>query len=531
MPLRLALLDIASGRSCDQTLNGDLDRHRLPTTTIFRPPAMSCSSQAYVLENTVTHARLLPTASKHAFTYPTFCFLVSVNALERHSLDLGRGWVFGYGGRWLRLFGLRTDPYLVPGKRSIREKLVGVLTERGVLGLEDAWMMTMPSLLGFEGINPLTVYFCYNAAGELFVSVLEVHNTFGENHVYLLKLREGEDDEPPRGYDHQWTFPRAFHVSPFNDRRGFYMVSIRRPTHSPSASADSPPKPSVRIHLLTESKSLKLTALIRPTTSHPLTTPNVLKTLSKYPFDLFLSFARILYHAYILHYKKRLDVFVRPEPVPGAWLREEHNAGPSLPIIAGGTRVHETGISVRIVPGDANISPHTFSASKGSKSLTISLLSARAYTLIFVAPSPQHALLLGRGERVFEVSDEDLFVTLLSAPSSLTSPMPMPMSDNQRRRRRAAVIPLPGPSPDIDIAIPARHPLDGSWVATTVLYLLLLLDRVERLAFGLARARPVHGTEPWGMWERAMRVRELKGQDMGAEMEMVPRYEEGSLRS
>jgi DUF1365 family protein len=49
-----------------------------------------------------------------------------------------------------------------------------LLQERGCAGLEDAWMMTMPSLLGFKGINSLTVYFCYNAEGELFVTVLEV---------------------------------------------------------------------------------------------------------------------------------------------------------------------------------------------------------------------------------------------------------------------------------------------------------------------------------------------------------------------
>ncbi|KAJ7702959.1 hypothetical protein B0H14DRAFT_745565 [Mycena olivaceomarginata] len=68
-------------------------------------------------------------------------------------------------------------------------------------------MMTMPSLLGFEGINPLTVYFCYRPGGQIFLAVLEVHNTFGESHVYCLEIDKGEDKLSARGIDHQWTIP------------------------------------------------------------------------------------------------------------------------------------------------------------------------------------------------------------------------------------------------------------------------------------------------------------------------------------
>ncbi|KAJ7057979.1 hypothetical protein C8F01DRAFT_1060109 [Mycena amicta] len=501
-------------------------------------------SRGYVLENSVTHARLLPVRAAHAFTYPTFSFLVSVNALESHSLDLAHGWVFGYGGRWARLFGLRPQPYLTPGGGSIKQKLDNLLQERGCAGLEDAWMMTMPSLLGFEGINPLTVYFCYNAEGKLFVTVLEVHNTFGENHIYCLKIGEQEDKEVSKGFDHQWTFPRAFHVSPFNDRRGFYTVSIRRPTHSPSgaSASSSPPRPSVRVHLLTQTDDspgpLKLTALLRPTASSPLTSLNLLRTLSKYPFDLFLSFARIVYHAWILHYQKRLDVFIRPEPVPGSWHRKEQNAGPSLPRVAGSVRwlpegpferygrsqldsflrrrVQETGVSVYILPGDSSVSPQTFSASEGTTTLTISLLSPRAYTILFVAPSPEHALLLGKGERVFSVSDDKLFRTVFTPATPSDS-----LSHRQRLRRHAAF----ANGATLPLEIPSRHPLDSTLLSTAVLCMLLFLGRLEALIFRVARARPVPGTEPWGMWTRAVRVQALGGE----EVEMVPRYEDGSV--
>lgn len=136
--------------------------------------------QAYVVQNQVTHARLLPAKSSHAFTYPTLSLLVSLNALENHSLDLGRGWIFGYGGLWGRIAGIRPKPYLVDGNagQTIREKLEAVLEKHGVLetrsAIHDAWMMTMPSYLGIEGINPLTVYFCYKPEGSLWLVVLEV---------------------------------------------------------------------------------------------------------------------------------------------------------------------------------------------------------------------------------------------------------------------------------------------------------------------------------------------------------------------
>lgn len=138
--------------------------------------------QGYILQNQVTHARLLPAKSAHAFTYLTLSFLVSLDALENHVLDLGRGWVFGYGGLWGRLTGLRSNPYLADhgGKRTIRQKLEDVLSERGLStesgSFEDAWMMTMPSFMGFEGINPLTVYFCYRS-GTLWLTVLEVQSS------------------------------------------------------------------------------------------------------------------------------------------------------------------------------------------------------------------------------------------------------------------------------------------------------------------------------------------------------------------
>jgi DUF1365 family protein len=135
-------------------------------------------SHGYVIRNKVTHHRLLPQPASHTFNYSTLFFLVSLNALETHSLDLGRSWIFGYGGIYGRITGLRAAAYLQADEHmtSIKRKLCQVLRLRGMpeKDLEDAWMLTMPSYLGFEGINPLTIYYCYRNGGEPWVVILEV---------------------------------------------------------------------------------------------------------------------------------------------------------------------------------------------------------------------------------------------------------------------------------------------------------------------------------------------------------------------
>jgi hypothetical protein len=47
--------------------------------------------------------------------------------------------------------------------------------------------------IGF--FNPLSVYFCYRADGELAVMIYEVRNTFGDIYTYVLPVTEGESGD------------------------------------------------------------------------------------------------------------------------------------------------------------------------------------------------------------------------------------------------------------------------------------------------------------------------------------------------
>jgi DUF1365 family protein len=62
--------------------------------------------------------------------------------------------------------------------------------------------------------NPLSVFWCYDAAGQLACIVVEVHNTYGERHAYLLRPDA----------DCKATQDKELYVSPFYDVTGDYQL-------------------------------------------------------------------------------------------------------------------------------------------------------------------------------------------------------------------------------------------------------------------------------------------------------------------
>ncbi|KAE8250536.1 hypothetical protein A4X13_0g4637 [Tilletia indica] len=355
--------------------------------------------EGFVIPARVYHARFLPKESAHAFRYPSLYLALELGALERkrkedgsrRSLDISRllkfkdpsqksyPWTVScinppeyYRPEYTAL----KEPLKKQVESSIRLKTLYELRHRDLISrgpqdiadhadeeafrlndeIDQIWSITMPSLLGFQGINPLTTYFCYRpgpdggrSRGKLAFVLLEVHNTFSERHLYVLECGVNEDefstsssDEKNaggarqirrQGCDHQWTFPRTFHVSPFNDRGGFYSCSVKDLIPS---SADRPVL-DIRVTLLipdpdevaSESKEVGLVKkMVAILTSHPnpaqgglsplrplpLNTNNLTLALLRQPLDLLLTFGRIAYEAGRLHWgKNRLDVFGKPE--------------------------------------------------------------------------------------------------------------------------------------------------------------------------------------------------------------------------
>ena len=286
----------------------------------------------------------------------------------------------------------------------------------------------------------------------------------------------------------------------------------------------------MRVHLYTELEGdptqkglLKLTALLRPTHATPLTVSSLLHALARAPFALLATLPRILYVAWILHYKKRLDVFLRPEPLSTGKNTTSNVTPPLNETIPGGVkwqeegfferfarhkverflhkRAQETDIEVTLASANPSIPQRTFSSALTETTrsqLTITYLSPRLFTIVFLAPSSEHALLLGcDSEKIFRVSSRQLFLKIFSSFSSQTA------KPSQLQSVRYHGLPR-----SLPFHVPSSHYLDdGTFIDTIysslVIHTFHFLDWLETWIFGATRARIVEGQEPWKQWDRA----------------------------
>ena len=99
-----------------------------------------------------------------------------------------------------------------------------LLTEHGVVA-DRILMLAMPRTLGYV-FNPISVFWCYDAAGGRVAVLAEVHNTHGERHTYLLR-----PDETGRS-----EVIKELYVSPFYPVDGRYDIRVSEPGPSLSVT-------------------------------------------------------------------------------------------------------------------------------------------------------------------------------------------------------------------------------------------------------------------------------------------------------
>ncbi len=187
----------------------------------------------------VTHVRAEPI--RNAFTYPMQLWLTDLDELPRERpggqlCDRLCAWLHGgprggpasRGARRTR--GRRTRSGFPPRgflardhlgdpNVTIRANVDRFLADRGVdLAGGQILMLTQPRSFGYV-FNPLTVYWCHRAGGELAAVIAEVCNTHGERHCYLLHTD---------GRGQAWV-AKEFYVSPFYPVDGTYRMSLPVP--------------------------------------------------------------------------------------------------------------------------------------------------------------------------------------------------------------------------------------------------------------------------------------------------------------
>lgn len=177
--------------------------------TALNNPVMIGSGQ-------VRHTRQRPRL--HAFAYPTWFLLLPMRSLAQH----GAGALALNRRAWVSFH----DADHGDGRNTAQGGALAWLDELlQAQGIHDAqgevWLHTYARVLGYV-FKPVSFWYCHRQDGSLRAIVVEVNNTFGERHCYLL-------DTPRYGVELLAT--KCFHVSPFCRVEGQYRFRFMRTHH------------------------------------------------------------------------------------------------------------------------------------------------------------------------------------------------------------------------------------------------------------------------------------------------------------
>lgn len=151
----------------------------------------------------VSHTRLRP--ARNAFEYPTYFLMLPLRTLHRD----GSG-VLAHNRRGALSFFDRDHG---DGGDNALVWLDALLGAEGITDATgEAWLHCYPRVLGYT-FKPVSFWYCHRKDDSLRAIVVEVNNTFGERHCYLL-------DAPVLGVEQRAD--KAFHVSPFCSLEGGY---------------------------------------------------------------------------------------------------------------------------------------------------------------------------------------------------------------------------------------------------------------------------------------------------------------------
>lgn len=199
-----------------------------------------------ILRCNISHHRLFP--KRHKFTYsylsvgipvrlPTSNWLLSVDTTKWWE----RGWLhvtaedhLGRDGEGKSL-SEHLDCYLREQVSISLLKSAFLLGSNGFpQGLEPAefpnvYLLTSARFLNYK-FSPASFWYLYTTELDLRYVIAEVNNTFNERRMYLFPA-------PGRHRAFKQSHPKDFHVSPFNSRKGSYVVSTANPAKGEDVSA------------------------------------------------------------------------------------------------------------------------------------------------------------------------------------------------------------------------------------------------------------------------------------------------------
>jgi DUF1365 family protein len=246
----------------------------------------AASNQALIGFGEVRHTRLKP--AQHAFNYPTYFLMLPLRAMQRD----GPG-ALARNRRAALSFHDRDHG---DGSLDCLRWLDALLQAEGIADAHgEVWLHTYPRVFGFT-FKPVSFWYCHTTQGTLRAIVVEVNNTFGERHCYLL-------DSPH--YGQELRADKVFHVSPFCEIEGGYRFRFMRTLHDGSEHT------LARIDHDDATGPLLQTSVAG--TLEPVNPASLRKALWRYPAMTFAVVGRIHWQALKL-FLKRVPFVSKPKP-------------------------------------------------------------------------------------------------------------------------------------------------------------------------------------------------------------------------
>ena len=238
----------------------------------------------------VRHTRLRP--ARHAFAYPTYFLMLPLRSMQ----IAGSGELAHNRPAGLSFYDADHGDGRPPSAGGALGWLDELLHSQGIADADgEVWLHCYPRVLGYT-FKPVSFWYCHTPGGTLRTIVVEVNNTFGERHCYLI--------DAPR-YGQETGAAKIFHVSPFCQVQGRYRFRFMRTVR------DGREQTVVRIDLDDEGGALLQTSVSG--TLEPVTRQSIRYALWRYPAMTLGVIARIHWQAWRL-WCKRVPFFSKPRP-------------------------------------------------------------------------------------------------------------------------------------------------------------------------------------------------------------------------
>ncbi|KAI3397237.1 hypothetical protein diail_11116 [Diaporthe ilicicola] len=299
-----------------------------------------------------THSRFFPKKHSFAYSYLVVGIPVGWEGVSGGMVSLSsseQSWFSRVRRGWFHI-----DPadYLHRGNRhlGLRGKLDVYLRTQGAdpAAYPHAYLVTAARFLGYH-FNPASFWYLYSDDMLLAALVIEVNNTFDERRMYFLTPTETEQADliedsqeavdgdvrrssKPAVFKQEW--PKDFHVSPFNSRKGSYSLQAFDPLKSVAEGRESVDS---TITLKSSKGHGKIVARL-VSNGQPID-PLAMTIAQKWRFLLswwwvgFVTFPRIVREAGRLWFKRQLHVWYRPEPLRESMGRNADSAERSLELL------------------------------------------------------------------------------------------------------------------------------------------------------------------------------------------------------